>query len=57
MNKQYKIQNGIDGKPKSVTILGENICIPFDNANTDYQEYLKWLEAGNTPLPADEISE
>ena len=26
----------------------------FDPANTDYAEYLKWLEAGNTPLPADE---
>ena len=28
--------------------------IPFDPANTDYQEYLKWLEEGNTPLPPDE---
>jgi hypothetical protein len=27
--------------------------IPFDLGNTDYQEYLKWLEEGNTPLPAD----
>jgi len=27
--------------------------IPFDPDNTDYQEYLKWLEAGNTPQTAD----
>lgn len=34
--------------------LSDNAFIPFDPANTDYQEYLKWLEAGNTPLPAEE---
>lgn len=27
--------------------------IPFDPANTDYQEYLKWVAAGNEPLPAE----
>ena len=27
-------------------------CIPFDPDNKDYQEYLKWVAAGNTPTPA-----
>lgn len=39
---------------KSVFRLADMACIPFDPANTDYQEYLKWLEAGNEPLPAEE---
>ena len=28
-------------------------CIPFSEDNTDYQEYLKWLDEGNKPKPAD----
>ena len=27
--------------------------IPRDPANTDYTEYLKWVEDGNTPEAAD----
>ena len=34
--------------------LLDNAYIPFDPDNTDYQAYLKWIEAGNTPEPADE---
>ena len=32
----------------------DNTFIPFDPANTCYQTYLKWLEEGNEPEPADE---
>ena len=35
--------------------VSDNTFIPFDPANTDYQEYLKWLEEGNEPQPADEV--
>ena len=32
--------------------LADNAFIPPDPANTDYQAYLAWVEAGNTPEPA-----
>ena len=40
--------------PEQVWRVADNAFIPFDPANTDYQAYLRWLEKGNTPLPADE---
>ena len=39
--------------PSCIWRLSDNASIPLDPANTDYAEYLKWLDEGNTPLPAD----
>ena len=49
----YKLVN-LYGKPAVIIRLEDKAGIPFDPANTDYQAYLKWLDEGNTPLPADE---
>ena len=52
MYKLYKSQ--ITSEVSSVIRTSDGAFIPFDPANTDYQEYLKWLAEGNTPEPPDE---
>ena len=44
----------LSNKPSYIYDVDTFSFIPFDPANTDYQAYLKWLEEGNQPLPADE---
>ena len=50
----YKKLKDSDGVERIDTIQrNDGACIPFDPANTDYQQYLAWLAEGNEPLPAD----
>lgn len=49
----YRLARTLTGQD-FVIALDRNASIPFDPANTDYQEYLKWVAEGNTPEPADE---
>ena len=48
----YKLFNARNAQ--YVIKIDQNLVIPFDPANTDYQAYLAWVAEGNTPLPADE---
>ena len=52
----YKLikDDPIFGAARNVIRVADGASIPFDPANTDYQEYLAWKEKGNEPLPADE---
>ena len=50
----YKLIKSLDGVIRNVFRIEDSVFIPFDPANMDYQAYLKWLEEGNEPLPADE---
>ena len=41
--KQFEQQ-----EDQCVKRLSDNAIIPFDENNVDYQEYLAWVDAGNT---------
>ena len=37
----------------SSVVRADGALIPADPANADYAAYIAWVDAGNTPLPAD----
>lgn len=47
----YQIRSitGITGEPFEVIIRDDGASIPADSKNVDYQAYLEWVAAGNTP--------
>jgi hypothetical protein len=48
----YKLIS-VDGKVNMVQRLTDFAYIPFDPANVDYQQYLKWIADGNVAQPAE----
>lgn len=53
MTKPYKLVVNYRGEPACIFRVSDNTSIPYNDDNTDYQEYLEWLAEGNTPTPAD----
>jgi len=49
----YKLQNDRFENPCAVTIVGQNISIPFDPDNTDYANFKKEVLAGAELQDAD----
>ena len=54
-NPIYKLVKDIDGNTNMVKKQtgNEMTIIPFDEANTDYQEYLEWVADGGVAEAAD----
>jgi hypothetical protein len=54
----YKLIRNIKGENCGVTLQVNNMLysIPFDEANTDYQEFLRYIAEGGTVLPAEDNS-
>lgn len=51
----YQLQPDFMGRAATcIKRIADSAFIPFDPANTDYAEYLKWVAEGNQPLPTDE---
>ena len=49
----YKLQKNAQRTADCAVLKDGKTSIPLVDENTDYQEYLEWVLAGNTPDPAD----
>ena len=57
--KEIKVNNGYGEVTKHIVVdkgNGEFTSFPAEESNPNYQAYLKWLDEGNTPEPADEVA-
>ena len=51
----YKLAKNREGVEVCILteVNGVQLCIPFSEDNTDYQEYLAWKNKGHEPEAAD----
>ena len=51
----YKLpsKNILGETSNTIIRKADNVTIPFDEGNTDYQDYLAWVAEGNTAEAAD----
>ena len=49
----YKLVKDIEGNVCAIN-CSNGWSIPLEPTNTDYQAYLKWVDEGGVPEPADE---
>jgi hypothetical protein len=56
-NNYKLVEDIISGNIQSVKLTdasGAIAFVPFDDGNKDYQEYLEWVDEGNTPQSPDQ---
>ena len=53
MTFTYQLLKDSLGQELPTVKRSDGMFIPIDPANTDYIAYLKWIEEGNVPTPAD----
>jgi hypothetical protein len=52
----YKLINSpMTNELSCILRLSDKAFIPVSEDNADYQEYMRWVDSGNTPEPADPI--
>jgi hypothetical protein len=49
MTYTYSLTNSALAHDAQTVMRSDGACIPFDPANSDFQTYLAWIDAGNTP--------
>ena len=56
LTKSTNLITGVTTEGDTIIRIADNAAIPIDEANIDYQEYLKWVAEGNTAEDIDALT-